>query len=159
MKSEARLLIAVVDDDKSAGKALGRLLRAVGLHAETFVSGSEFLKWLQNHAPHCVVLDQDMPQMDGFEVQSRLTRTGAHVPVVMITGLHTPEGRERAVERGATAYLPKPVDAQMLLDTIATVIACARGPRRLTKAEKDELRTRKPKPATPSKPPPNPTKK
>jgi FixJ family two-component response regulator len=159
MMSEARLLIAVVDDDKSAGKALGRLLRAVGLHAETFVSGSEFLKWLQNHAPHCVVLDEDMPQMDGFEVQSRLTRTGAHVPVVMITGLHTPEGRERAVERGATAYLPKPVDAQMLLDTIATVIACARGRRRLTKAEKDKLRTRKPKPATPSKRPPNPTKK
>ena len=43
MTSEARLLIAVVDDDKSAGKALGRLLRAFGLKAETFVSGSEFL--------------------------------------------------------------------------------------------------------------------
>ena len=66
MMSEARLLIAVVDDDKSVDKALGRLLRALGLHAETFVSGSEFLKWLQNNAPHCVVLDQDMPQMDGF---------------------------------------------------------------------------------------------
>ena len=112
MMSEVRLLIAVVDDDKSASKALGRLLRAVGLKAETFVSGSEFLKWLQNHAPDCVVLDQDMPQMDGFEVQSRLTGTDAHVPVVMITGLHTSGGRERAMERGATAYLPKPVDAQ-----------------------------------------------
>jgi FixJ family two-component response regulator len=158
MKSEARLLIAVVDDDKSAGKALGRLLRGVGLHAETFISGSEFLKWLQNHAPHCIVLDQDMPQMDGFEVQSRLTRTDAHVPVVMITGLHT-SGAASVSWRGATAYLPKPVDAQVLLDTIATVIACARGPRRLTKAEKDKLRTRKPKPATPSKPPPTQTKK
>ena len=92
--------------------------------------------------------------MDGFEVQSRLTRTDAHVPVVMITGLHTSGGRERAMERGATAYLPKPVDAQVLLDTIATVIARARGPRRLTKAERDKLRTRKPKPATPSKSPP-----
>ena len=76
MKSEARLLIAVVDDDQSAGKALSRLLCAVGLKAETFVSGSEFLKWLQNHAPDCVVLDQDMPQMDGFEVQSRLDADG-----------------------------------------------------------------------------------
>ena len=130
MMSDPRLLIAVVDDDKSAGKALGRLLRAFGLKAETFVSGSEFLKWLQNHAPDCVVLDQDMPQMDGFEVLSRLTRTGAHVPVVMITGLHTPEARKGAVERGATAYLPKPVEAAVLLDTIATVIARARGPRR-----------------------------
>ena len=144
MMSEARLLIAVVDDDKSAGKALGRLLRALGLHAETFVSGSEFLKWLQNHAPHCVVLDQDMPQMDGFEVQSQLAQIGAHVPVVMITGLQTREARERAMGKGATAYLPKPVDTELLLDTIAAVIAHARRPRdnqvlncrRLRKAEK-----------------------
>jgi FixJ family two-component response regulator len=126
--SEARLLIAVVDDDKSAGKALVRLLRAVGLHAETFVSGSEFLKWLQNHAPHRVILDQDMPQMDGFEVQSQLAQIRAHVPVVMITGLQTPEARERAIERGATAYLPKPVDTELLFDTIATLIARARRP-------------------------------
>jgi len=129
MESEARLLIAVVDDDKSAGETLGRLLRAVGLHAETFVSGSEFLKWSRNHAPHCAVLDQDMPEMDGFEVQSQLAQTGANVPVVMITGLPTPEARERAMEKGATAYLSKPVDAKVLLDTIATVIASARGPR------------------------------
>ena len=154
MMSEARLLIAVVDDDKSVGKALGRLLCALGLHAEIFVSGSEFLKWLQNHAPHCVVLDQDMPQMDGFEVQSQLTQIGAYVPVVMITGLQTPEARERAMGKGATAYLPKPVDTELLLDTIAAVIAHARRPRdnqvlncrRLRKAEKDELRTRKLKP-------------
>jgi len=121
--SEARLLIAVVDDDKSAGKALGQLLRAVGLRAETFVSGSEFLKWLKNHAPECVLLDQYMPQMDGFEVQSHLAQMGANVPVVMITGLQTPDARERAMERGATAYLLKPVDARVLLDTIASVIA------------------------------------
>ena len=148
MKSEARLLIAVVDDDTSAGKALGRLLCAFGLHAETFVSGSEFLKWLQNHAPHCVVLDQNMPHMDGFEVQSQLAQIGAHVPVVMITGWQTPEARERAMKKGASAYLPKPVDAAVLLDTIATVIARARGSRdsrvlncrRLTKAEKDKLK-------------------
>ena len=167
MMTEARLLIAVVDDDKSAGKAMGRLLRAVGLHAETFVSGSEFLKWLQNHVPHCVILDQDMPKMDGFEVQSQLAQIRAHVPVVMITGLDTPEARKGAMERRATAYLPKPVDAAVLLDTIATVIARARGPRdsrvsncrRPTKAEKNKLRTRKPKPTTPSKRPPNPTEK
>ena len=116
-------LIAVVDDDKAVGKALSRLLRSAGFNAETFVSGSEFLKWLQNHAPHCVVLDQDMPQMDGFEVQSQLALIGAHVPIVMITGLQTPEARERAMEKGATAYLPKPVDAKVLLDTIASVIA------------------------------------
>jgi FixJ family two-component response regulator len=107
MTSEARLLIAIVDDDKSASKPLGLLLRAVGLKAETFVSGSEFLKWLQNHAPDCVVLDQDMPQMDGFEVQSRLTRTDAHVPVVMITGLHTSGGPRACHGEGCNGVSPQ----------------------------------------------------
>ena len=67
--------------------------------------------------------------MDGFEVQSQLAQIGARVPVVMITGSQTPEARERAMEKGATAYLPKPVNAEMLFETIATVIAHARGPR------------------------------
>jgi len=66
--------------------------------------------------------------MDGFEVQSQLAQIRAHVPVVMITGLQTPEARERAIERGATAYLPKPVDTELLFDTIATLIARARRP-------------------------------
>ena len=152
---------------KSAGKALGRLLCAVGLHAETFVSGSEFLKWLQNHVPHRVVLDQDMPRMGGFEVQSQLAQIGAHVPVVMITGLQTPEARERAMEKGATGVSPQTSRCRGLLDTIATVISRARGPRdsrvlncrRLTKAEKDKLRARESKPASRSKRHPNPTEK
>jgi FixJ family two-component response regulator len=67
--------------------------------------------------------------MDGFEVQSQLAQIGARVPVVMITGLQTPEARDLAMEKGATAYLSKPVNAKVLLDTIATVIAHARGPR------------------------------
>jgi CheY-like chemotaxis protein len=79
-------------------------------------------------APDCVVLDQNMPQMDCFEVQSQLAQTGAHVPVVMITGSHTPEARERAMERGATAYLLKPFDAEVLPDSIATVIALSPPP-------------------------------
>jgi FixJ family two-component response regulator len=86
-----------------------------------------------------------MARMDGFEVQSQLAQKGAHVPVVMITGLQTPEASQRAMERGATAYLLKPVDAKVLLDTIATLIARPRGPRdrrvlvrhHLTKRERD----------------------
>ena len=84
--SKVRPLIAVVDDDKSVGKALNRLLRSAGLNVETFGSGAEFLKSLQNHSPDCVVLDLQMPQVDGFEVQSRLAQTGVHLPVIAITG-------------------------------------------------------------------------
>ena len=122
-------LIAVVDDDKAVGKALSRLLRSAGFNAETFVSGSEFLKSLQHHEPDCVVLDQHMPHMNGFEVHSQLKQRGAHQPVIMITGWHTSEACEHALNRGVSAYLHKPVDGKTLLDAIRSAIARARAPR------------------------------
>ncbi len=123
--SKARPLIAVVDDEECVAKALNRLLRSAGMKVETFTSGAEFLKSLQNHTPDCVVLDLHMPQMDGFEVQSGLARTGRQTPVVVITGADTQEAREWADAGGATAYLLKPVDGQALLDAIAIAIAPA----------------------------------
>jgi FixJ family two-component response regulator len=123
--SKAWPLIAVVDDEKSVGKALNRLLRSAGMKVETFTSGAEFLKSLQNHTPDCVVLDLHMPQMNGFEVQSGLARTGGHTPVVVITGCDTQEARECADAGGATAFLLKPVDGQALLDAIAVAMAPA----------------------------------
>jgi FixJ family two-component response regulator len=119
-------LIAVVDDDKAVGKALGRLLRLAGLNAETFVSGPEFLESLQKRAPDCVVLDQHMPLMDGFEVQSQLEQRGARLPVIMITGWHTSGAYEHALQRGAAAYLCKPVDGAALLGVIRSAISRAR---------------------------------
>ena len=115
-------LIAVVDDDESVGKALNRLLRSAGLNVETFVSGCEFLKSLQDHTPDCVVLDLQMPQVDGFHVQSQLAQKAAAVPVVVITGWDAPGAYERAREVGAIAYLRKPVEDKALLDAIAIAI-------------------------------------
>jgi two-component system, LuxR family, response regulator FixJ len=119
----ARALIAVVDDEAPVGKALQRLLRLAGLNAETFASGAAFLNSLQNHTPDCVVLDLHMPEMDGFEVQGRLAQAGAWLPVIVLTGRDSLQARERALAGGAVAYLPKPVDRQMLLDAIAVAIA------------------------------------
>ena len=118
-----RALIAVLDDEAAVGKALSRLLRLAGLSVETFASGAAFLNSLQDHTPDCVVLDLHMPQMDGFEVQRRLAQAGVRVPVIAITGRDSPQARERALAGGATAYLPKPVDRQALLDAIAAAIA------------------------------------
>jgi FixJ family two-component response regulator len=121
--SKAQPLVAVVDDDESVGRALNRLLRSAGLKAETFVSGSEFLKSLEDHAPDCIVLDLQMAHVDGFEVQSRLGQTGQSMPVIVITGRDTPAAYERATQGGAIAYLRKPVDDKALLDAIATAVA------------------------------------
>jgi FixJ family two-component response regulator len=115
-------LIAVVDDEESVRKALGRLMRAAGFDVVTFSSGADFLHSLAQRAPQCVVLDLRMPQGNGFDVQDALRRGGQKVPVVIITGDDTPESRERALAQGAKAFLRKPVDDATLLDAIQTAI-------------------------------------
>ena len=116
-------LIAVVDDDPFVRKALERLLRSAGLSVEAFASGAEFLASANDHEPDCVVLDLHMPEVSGFEVQSRLARAHAGVPVVTITGHDTPESRSRALGGGAKSYLTKPVDDEALLQAIDAAMA------------------------------------
>jgi FixJ family two-component response regulator len=116
-------LIAVVDDEESICKALTRLMHSADLDVETFSSGAEFLKSIDIRVPDCVVLDLHMPQVSGFAVQAHLTRVHAEVPIIFITGHDSPEARARAMERGASAYLRKPVDDRALLDAISAAVA------------------------------------
>jgi len=118
-------LIAVVDDEDSVRKALGRLLRAAGFNVETFASGSDFLRSVQDNRPHCVVLDLRMPHVNGFEVQRLLLQVDDRMPVVVITGDDSPASRLRALEQGAKAFLRKPVDDALLLDAIQTAMRSA----------------------------------
>src|SRR6476620_7262264 len=100
-------VIAVVDDEESVRKALGRLIRAAGFHVETYASGTDFLQSVQQRLPHCVVLDLRMPHVNGFHVQQALTDAGTYLPIVIITGDDSAESRHRALEQGARAYLRK----------------------------------------------------
>ena len=123
--TEARPLIAVVDDEEPVRKALMRLMRSAGLSVETFDSGAEFLKSIDTRLPDCVVLDLCMPQIDGFSVQASLARNYAALPVIIVTGHDLPNARERAIARGASAFLRKPVHAGALLGAISAATACA----------------------------------
>ena len=115
-------LLAVVDDDADVRVALTRLVASAGFAVETFASGAEFLRSLQDHEPDCVVLDLHMPEMGGFGVQGALAVDHAGVPVVVVTGHDTAEGRARAMQLGAKAYLCKPVDDEALLAAISGAI-------------------------------------
>lgn len=121
--SQTTPLIAVVDDEEPVRTALRRLLRSAGLEAETFSSGVELLESLKTHHPDCVVLDLHMPRLNGFTVHARLMEAGIRLPLVIITGHHSTETRERVMAMGVSAYLPKPVDDQALLAAIRTAIA------------------------------------
>jgi FixJ family two-component response regulator len=115
-------LLAVVDDDADVRVALTRLVSAAGFTVETFASGAEFLRSLQDHEPDCLVLDLHMPEMSGFDVQSALASVHSAVPVVVITGHHTPESHARAIHLGAKSYLRKPVNDSVLLEAIEKAI-------------------------------------
>ena len=116
-------LIAIVDDEESICRALGRLIRSAHLDAETFSDGDEFLETMPDHRPDCVVLDLHMPKTDGFRVQASLAQSGLRIPVIVITGRDTPQTRARALANGAVAYFRKPVDGEALLDAIERAVS------------------------------------
>ena len=121
--SSTQPLIAVVDDNMGMRTAHRRLLCSANFDVETFPSGTDFLESLKSHQPDCVLLDLDMPQLDGFAVLSRLADAGIRLPVVIVTGRDSDTNRDRALAGGASAYLRKPVDELALLDAIAAAIA------------------------------------
>jgi len=115
-------LLAVVDDDADVRVALTRLVSSAGFAVETFASGEEFLRSIEDHEPACVVLDLHMPEMSGFDVQGALASGHATVPVIIMTGHDTSEARARAIQLGAKAYLCKPVNDDALLAAIGAAM-------------------------------------
>ncbi len=114
--------VAVVDDDEAVRRALARLVRSLGFEAEVFSSGEDFLTALATRRPDCVVLDLNMPRVSGFDVQARMAEAHVRVPVIVITGHDSPEARARALGGGASAYLCKPLDGQVLREAIHAAV-------------------------------------
>ena len=131
--SQPRPCIAVVDDDESICRALRRLVRSVGMDAETFASGQEFIDLITavpSFRADCVILDVRMPGLNGLEVQERLARTGRRLPVVFITAHDDGGARDRALAAGAVAFLRKPVNDEVLIGTLRAALEGGAGPRR-----------------------------
>ncbi len=113
--------IAIVDDDQSVGKALSRLLRTANLEAVAFTSGEDFLQSVSGRLPDCLVLDVQMPGMDGLQIRDRLAGMGHSIPTVFITALDDTKTRQRAMDGGAAAFLQKPLSGEDLQQAIAGV--------------------------------------
>lgn len=114
-------LIAIVDDDESVCRAIKRLVRSLGMNAETFTSGQKFLDLIEampSFHVDCVVLDVQMPALNGIEVQEQLVRTGDKLPIIFITAHDDVGARERALAAGAVAFLRKPFDDELLVKTL-----------------------------------------
>ena len=117
-----RSLIAVIDDDCSVLTSLARLLRSAGYAAIAFGSAQEFLDSLKATSPQCLVIDVQMPEMTGFELQSRLRELRCTVPIIFITAHDSPATRAIISQTG-TGLLTKPFKGAALLKTIDKVVA------------------------------------
>jgi FixJ family two-component response regulator len=115
--------VAIVDDDSAVRKALARLLCASAIEARTFSSGREFLDSLPSGTPDCLIVDLQMPEMTGLELQLELVRTGARLPTIVITAHNDAGLRERCLAAGAAAYLLKPLDEGILITTIGATVS------------------------------------
>jgi FixJ family two-component response regulator len=120
--SEARPVIAVVDDEESVCKAVVRVLRAAGLPARGYSSGHQFLKSWHFDRPDCLVLDLQMPELSGIEIQRALKTAGAQFPIIIITAHDAPHLREECLAAGAASYLCKPLDVRDLVDAVRGAI-------------------------------------
>jgi len=117
MRQEA-FTVFIVDDDASIRRALKRLLRSVGYHAEAFESAEEFLDAVPRKRKGCLVLDIRLPGMTGLDCQERLKLSGEDYPIIFMTAHDNPDWQERANKTGAIAYLKKPFREEALLDAI-----------------------------------------
>jgi FixJ family two-component response regulator len=114
--------VAIVDDDSAVRRALSRLLGASTIRAQSFASAREFLDSLALSVPDCLILDLQMPEMTGLELQRELVRLGTRIPTIVITAHNEAGLRERCLAAGATAYLVKPLDATELLASISSAV-------------------------------------
>lgn len=114
----SRLQIAVVDDELPVRQALQHLFASAGLDAKTYENGLSLLDAVQSNPPDCVVLDLYMPGLTGLDVLARTTSDPLAPPMIVITGNDLPGVREKVMEAGAAAYLTKPIEAQLLIETV-----------------------------------------
>jgi FixJ family two-component response regulator len=108
--------IVLIDDDESVRRALGRLLRSIGLRVELFATAEEYLG--TELAADCFILDVDLPGLSGPELYNELIAAGRAGPTVFITAFADEKVRQAALQAGAVAFLSKPFEEQALLDAL-----------------------------------------
>jgi chemosensory pili system protein ChpA (sensor histidine kinase/response regulator) len=112
--------VMVVDDSVTVRKVTSRFLEREGFNVITAKDGAEALLLLQDHMPDVMLLDIEMPRMDGFEVAKNVRSSSRlkHLPIIMITSRTGEKHRERALGLGVNRYMGKPYQEDLLLNNI-----------------------------------------
>lgn len=116
--SQAESTIYIAEDDQSFRDSLERLIQSTGFDTVSFETAEEFLAQKAIHRPACLLLDVNLPGMDGLELQKKLIERNSHIPIIFITGYGSIPLSVKAVKQGAIDFLPKPFDAADLFASI-----------------------------------------
>jgi len=139
--SDREPTVFIVDDDAALLRALSRLLRESGLQAATYTSAEDFLARHDAQAPGCLVLDVNLPGLDGLALQRQLAEAGPALPIVFLSGHGDIPMTVQAVKAGAVDFLTKPVAAEALLAAVRAGLA-QDAQARAAQAESAHLRQR-----------------
>jgi FixJ family two-component response regulator len=133
-------IVSVVDDDVSVRESLELLIQCAGLQPQIFTSAREFLAHPRVSVPSCLILDVQLPDINGLDLQQQI-RQGYHPPIIFVTGHGDIPSSVRAIKAGALDFLTKPFSDQELLRLVHTALAedCER---RVKQVELDCLRRR-----------------
>lgn len=114
--------VFVVDDDDAVRDSLGLVFETEGLAYQTFGSAESFLESYCPGQPACLLLDVNMPGLDGHELQAELTRRQIQLPIIFLTAYGDIPMTVRAMKAGAVDFLTKPVSTELLIDRVQTAL-------------------------------------
>ena len=118
MMSRSAPTVFVIDDDVEVRMSIQGLLKAAGLHSESFGTAEDFLANKVPDGPSCLVLDVSLPGVGGLELQRKLADVGVPIPIIFITGHGDIPMTVKAIKSGAVEFLTKPFDDEDLLNAI-----------------------------------------
>ena len=122
MSCSAMPIVFVVDNDISVRESLAILILSIGWQSQTFASAAEFLAHPKSATPSCLVLDSILPDLNGLELQERISAERCDIPIIFLSGHADLPAAVKAIKRGAIEFFLKPFDPEMLLSTIRSAI-------------------------------------
>jgi len=134
-------VVYIVDDERAVCLALERLIRSAGYQALTFLSALDFLGHDPSGRPCCLILDVEMPELGGLDLQRELEARGIFIPIIFLTGHGTIPMSVQAMKDGAADFLTKPCNDEELLEAVRRSIARDRLEKR-KRAAVDSIRRR-----------------
>lgn len=114
--------VVVVDDDVSVRESLELLIQNEGWQPALFESAREFLVQLPTVVPSCLILDINLPDLSGLDIQQRISDEKSSIPIIFITGYGDIPTSVRAMKAGAAEFLTKPLDDEILIAAIRDAV-------------------------------------